>query len=67
MLPQQRDQKIRDPAAFKHKDFLNASQMLLSLRPVKKGVEEKLADESPYAAFSKTNVSPVCECSILQW
>ena len=48
MLPQQSDQELNKSGfqlLFEHKDFLNASQMLLSLKPKKRGVEEKLAHD----------------------
>ena len=67
MLPQQSDQKIRNPAAIQTQGFSECQSKALITKTSENGVEEKLADESPYAAFSKTNVSPVCECSILQW
>ena len=63
MLPQQRDQELNKSGIqllFKHKDFLNTSQMFLSLKPKKRVVKEKLAHDLlmlPSVKPNKGNVS----------
>ena len=60
MLPQQRDQELNKSGIqllFKHEDFLNTSQMFLS---VKRGVEEKLAHDLLMLPSVKPNKGNVC-------